>query len=268
MIPSRPCSRRLSGPLCRLVAAIRQLGTSGPSPRRRRRPGVELLEGRTLLTTILVDTFDDVTDPSDGRISLREALVQAVGTPAEDDTIILPAGDYVLTDGQVAIHDPTGRLTLRSEGGTAVIDAAHQSRVFQVSSDSHVEFQGLMITGGVTADNGGGIINFGELTVTSSTLSGNLAGIGGVRISNGGTLRLDSSTLGGNAAAGHGGAIINFGDGDGGEFHAERQPCGDRGRRHARTGVRCCWTRARWAAMRRPGTAGRSSTSARRRRRW
>ena len=79
-----------------------------------------------VLTTILVDTFDDVTASSDGRISLREALVQAVGTPAEDDTIILPAGDYVLTDGQVAIHDPTGRLTLRSEGGTAVIDAAAQ----------------------------------------------------------------------------------------------------------------------------------------------
>src|SRR5262245_36620787 len=211
--PMNPLSTSLSPSLRTPTPArrsIRHLGTFGPSPWRRRRPGVEHLEGRTLMTTILVDTFDDVMASSDGRISLREALVQAAGTPAEDDTIILPAGDYVLTDGQVAIHDPTGRLTLRSEGGTAVIDAAGKSRVFQVSSDSHVEFQELMITGG-TADYGGGIINFGDLTVTSSTLGGNRASTGGGAISNGGFLTIQSSTITGNTAGSDGGGgVISF----------------------------------------------------------
>src|SRR5205823_192585 len=57
--------------------------------------------------------------------------------------------------------------------------------------------------------NGGGIANYGTLTVTSSTLSGNSASsYNGGGIANYGTLTVTSSTLSGNSAS-YGGGIAN-----------------------------------------------------------
>jgi hypothetical protein len=55
---------------------------------------------------------------------------------------------------------------------------------------------------------GGGISNYGTLTLTNSTLSGNLADFGGGGISNYGTLTLTNSTLSGNSAYYRGGGGI------------------------------------------------------------
>lgn len=50
--------------------------------------------------------------------------------------------------------------------------------------------------------NGGGIANFGTVTITNSTISGNQGYSSGGGIENGGTLTIDSSTVSGNGASG------------------------------------------------------------------
>src|SRR5262249_28664471 len=120
--------------------ARRAAGRSPPA--RRYRPALEWLEDRVTPATIPVTTFADVVDPNDGLTSLREALALAAdaATHAGADTIVLPhaisgvAGTYALSRGQLAIRDATGKLTIRSDGGPATIDARGHSRVFEVFS--------------------------------------------------------------------------------------------------------------------------------------
>src|SRR4051794_5120568 len=86
---------------------------------RRRRPVVELMESRTLLS-IMVGTFDDVVDSGDGFTSLREAIAMADDNGVTD-TIVLPheiggiEGTYALTLGELAIDD-ADPLTIQSDG--------------------------------------------------------------------------------------------------------------------------------------------------------
>src|SRR5262245_8249605 len=74
-------------------------GRTFPAPTRRHRkpprprPGLELLEGREVPATLVVTTFADVVNPTDGKLSLREAVNIANATAAPD-TIVLQAGVY------------------------------------------------------------------------------------------------------------------------------------------------------------------------------
>jgi hypothetical protein len=97
-------------------------------------------------------------------------------------------------------------------------------RVFRVDQGVQVTISGLTIEngGGVTGAydpvpddyEGGGIINYGTLTLTACTLSGNTAygypGLGGA-IYNAGTLTLSACTVTGNSAQISGGGIYNAG---------------------------------------------------------
>jgi hypothetical protein len=151
------------------------------------RPCSEILERRALLsdTVTAVDTFADVTDQADGRTSLREAIAAAATRPG-DDTITLPAGTYALAQGQLRIKDTSGRLTVRSDGEGATVDASQlapgpESRVFFVGALSNVELAGLTITGGRVTNatdafyaRGGGIyIDTAKLWLTGSSVVGN-----------------------------------------------------------------------------------------------
>lgn len=66
----------------------------------------------------------------------------------------------------------------------------------------------MTITGGVVSlnENGGGIHNSGTLTLTSSTISGNTAGVAGGGIFNAGILTVTSSTISENAV----GRLVTF----------------------------------------------------------
>ena len=88
--------------------------------------------------------------------------------------------------------------------------------VFNVASTAIVVMNSLTITNGYTATNsatiyvgGGGIDNYGTLTLTNCTLSGNSAFYAGGGIFNNGTLTLNQCTLSGNSASG-GGGIFNL----------------------------------------------------------
>jgi hypothetical protein len=108
-------------------------------------------------------------------------------------------GGGILNFGTLEVADSTLSDNSAYEGGA----------IFSLGSltlaGSNLSGNSAIVTGGAIFSELGG-----ELTVTDSTLSDNLADVGGAII-NGGTATVTGSTLSGNSAASHGGAIYNFG---------------------------------------------------------
>src|SRR5262249_26381357 len=146
-----------------------------------------------------------------GAGSLRAAVAQANAHPGGDTiafddgltgTIALTGGELDLTD-DVKINGPgADKLT---------VSGSNLSRVFKVEAGEEVSLSGLTIAGG-NAGAGGGIDNFGALTVRDSVFSGNAAVAGGGLANHrGGTVTVRDSTFTGNSAPGGGGGIVNVG---------------------------------------------------------
>jgi hypothetical protein len=209
---------------------------------------VQVVRNEIIVVTTAQDELDDYGTLGTG-ISLREALLQA---PAVAGITFDPA----VFDGQAAatIHLTLGRLNvgdpgpgqgISGRGQDFIIDASNtphgvtidasgsNDRVLFVGDQAKCTLRRLRITGGQnpadrfggggignfgdltlidcsvsgnTAVSGGGIANWGSLALTGSTLSGNSATTGGA-IQNSGILTLDNCTLSGNSATGSGGAI-------------------------------------------------------------
>ena len=86
---------------------------------------------------------------------------------------------------------------------TTIIDGGH-IRVISIGTSAHVTLANLTIRNG-SAASGGGILNFGSLTLSSSAITGNFAGSGtsaaGGGISSSGTLTVNNSTFSGNTVS-------------------------------------------------------------------
>lgn len=177
-----------------------------------------------------------------GTCSLREAIQAANSDTAIDactagsdaDGIVVPAGIYTLS---IAGADEDANLTgdldimadLTISGSGTIIQACDGSsgqctgidRVLDIveveSPQSTVTISGVTIRNGSTSRQGGGISNYGALTLTNSTVSDNSASDSrGGGIDNTGTLILTSSTVSGNSVSAndqdqHGGGIYNSG---------------------------------------------------------
>jgi len=153
-----------------------------------------------------------------GAGSLRAEIVAA----KKGDTIVfspivfnpsLGCQTIALTSGELLIDE---NLTIAGPGaGELTISGSGTSRVFEVAKTARlVTLSGLTISNGVApSGEGGGIENYGTLTVSGCTLSGNSAAPAGGGIYNhvSGTLTVSgSSTLSGNSAS-EGGGIGNDG---------------------------------------------------------
>jgi Ca2+-binding RTX toxin-like protein len=224
------------------------LGTPRTRRHRARRQGTtarrtfELLEDRVTPAQLTVISALDPATLTAGtlRYALQQARTDAAG--GISDTIVLNPAQM----GSSTISLQQGALELTAGSGTITIDGGHQivlsgnnaSSIFQVDAGAQAVLTGLTLTGGagsivhagttatingaptpVTYSSGGAINNAGNLRITQSTLTGNVAGglygFGGA-IYNAGTLTVTSSTLANNAAAdaagwGGGGAIYNAG---------------------------------------------------------
>jgi CSLREA domain-containing protein len=175
-----------------------------------------------------VDSIADAVDanPGDGacgdltgKCTLRAAIMET-NALAGADTIVLPAGTYTLAiagAGEDAAAtgdlDITDEVTITGAGqSTTIIDGGGVDRVIHVLIGSHADIAGVTVQNGV-ANEGGGIWNFGTLTLIDSTVSGNSA------VSGGGiyTFNIDQiatitgSTVSGNATSNDGGGITNSG---------------------------------------------------------
>jgi parallel beta-helix repeat protein len=187
---------------------------------RRLRPTVTALEGRTLLSTIVVNNPTDT--PITGQTDLRQAITQANHDEGGDtivfsslfntpQTIDIFRGPLVLTDtAKTTIAGPgADLLTLSGPGG---------DRVFELTAGSVAALSGLTITDGGANDEGAGVLNDGgNLTLTNVIVRGNSAessdnatvGAGLAAVGTGATTTLSDCTITGNAVGGGGGGIYN-----------------------------------------------------------
>jgi CSLREA domain-containing protein len=150
-------------------------------------------------TTITVTTTAD-EQINNGNCSLREAIraadldepVDVCSAGSGADTIVVPAGNYQLL-GQLSIGSD---VVIRGAGreavalvGSRLVNRTQPERVIHILRGAHVVLEGLFVRdglpgplrpanlgGGPTAD-GGGILNFGTLTVVRSFVSGNIRSV-------------------------------------------------------------------------------------------
>jgi len=195
-------------------------------PRRRNAPlALQPLDERLAPAVFTVSTTADVVDPTDGKLSLREAVTRANERPGAD-TIVLPAGTFKITRGAAGEDanaggdfDITDSLYVVGHGAIrTVVNGNELDRVFHVLGNApsaiRVHFRGLTIAGGAQAFDGGGILmGNADVTLTSCNVTGNAAAWSGGGISNysypaSGNLRLISSTVWYNTSIGGDGGGI------------------------------------------------------------
>jgi CSLREA domain-containing protein len=175
-------------------------------------------------STITVNNLADTT-ANDGECTLREAITSAntntasgaalgectAGSVTGSDVIdIGVTGTVNLTN---VLPDLSSNLQIEGPGAdqlTVRRDTGSDYRIFSVASGSVVSISGITITNGnVTTNNGGGILNFGTLTISDSTISANSARFGGGIANGQGILTITDSTISGNTAMFRGGGVRN-----------------------------------------------------------
>jgi CSLREA domain-containing protein/uncharacterized repeat protein (TIGR01451 family) len=116
--------------------------------------------------------------------SLRDAIIAAGASADPEDTVAVPAGRYLVENGQLQ-PGASGSLIIRGAGArSTVIDAQGTSRVFNVGGEK-VTIEGVTITGGSATEiigeeltgDGGGILAYAaeELTLNAVNVVGNTA---------------------------------------------------------------------------------------------
>ncbi|MBQ3388987.1 MAG: hypothetical protein IJG60_07230 [Thermoguttaceae bacterium] len=169
----------------------------------------------------VVTTIDDVFDPYDGQISLREAVIYAGSDSAvtfaetlytyntETGTWVEASGRTILLQGSDILL--SGKTTIiATDSNPITVDAGGNSRVFSVTGTAVLE--GLTITGGAVAEgNGGGIqVNGGSLTMTDCIVTGNTARTSGALDVYNGSATVVNSAFTNNSTSWDGGAVQNF----------------------------------------------------------
>ncbi len=166
---------------------------------------LETLESR-ITPSVTVSTTLDPTTPIAGQVSLREAIDMVNAGQVADNTIILPAGSYLNTQGALNV---THSLILQGAGaGRTALDGGGTDRVVLIDPAAAVDVQisGVTVRGGNTSGNGGGIdiVANANVTVQNCIVSDNTAGLagGGIDDSGSGSLTISGCTLSGNQARG------------------------------------------------------------------
>jgi|GEM_PF-4975839 len=189
---------------------------------------------------LVVTTFADdaaggtVACPSvdDGEICTLRAAVQAANdAPADDHTIELAAGRYVLDvdgfdedGGLTGDLDVSGDVTLVGQGvDETIIDASElDDRILDVAAGGRLRVEQLTLTGGSLGAPGGAVRAAGDgvgavLEIADAMLRDNESfsnGGGAILLDGGATGTVEGTTLRGNMAAGSGAAVSVTGGSD------------------------------------------------------
>ncbi len=166
-----------------------------------------------------------VSNTSDnGAGSLRAAVANAPNGSTITFATNLSGQTITLTSGQIELGNNVTIDASALANGIA-INGNGQSRIFYVDGGVTAVLNDLVITNGsdyIGGDQGGGVVNYGSLTMNRCTVAGNQAnssdGGGGI-CNETGTLTVNNCTFTGNQANNSffgGGGICAGGDGDGG----------------------------------------------------
>src|SRR5262249_53162704 len=171
--------------------------------------------GMTSMGNPLTVTSDaDAGGPCPGsNCTLRQAIADAAAGDTIEFALSYPA-TITLTSGELAI---TKNLTIQGPGAnTLTVRRANgpEFRIFNIGGT--VAISDLTISNGKAIDSrgGGGLANFGTLTLTNVTVSGNNVvsrSGGGIMNFTGATLTLTNCVVSGNSAEDQGGGISSDG---------------------------------------------------------
>jgi predicted outer membrane repeat protein len=155
------------------------------------------LSGNSLAVTFNVTRTDDPTPDgcSENDCSLREAVIDADAT-LEPDTIMLPAGTYLIDLDGSDTSEETGDLDITSDmefvGAPSIIDGQSLGRIMDITGSADVTLRDLTLQNANTSLDTNGTLN------------------GGAIEANGDSLRLFNVSLLDNSAQGLGGALRLF----------------------------------------------------------
>lgn len=173
----------------------------------------------------------DVNSAAAGKCTLRAAVMTADAATGDGATIIVPPGIYTLIIPPADITDgpSNGDLNLTTPmngsnpvisiigagAGQTIIDGSRQDRVLSVATGRTATISGVTLRNGLRTNGGagGGLANDGNLTLDSSTVtgnqtSGNFAEGGGIFSSH--AMTVTNSTIGPNNLSFNGGGIFIF----------------------------------------------------------
>ena len=128
----------------------------------------------------VVNTTADDFGFTNGTTSLREAITFANAIPGQtitfDATVFASAQTITLSRGQLELSNTSGTETITGPAAGVTVSGGGASRVFQVDKGVTASISGLTITDG-NAGNfaGGGVLNYGTITLTNCTIAGNAA---------------------------------------------------------------------------------------------
>lgn len=180
--------------------------------------GVGLARPAQAVTRFVATTGNDAGNTCLSSGSPCKTITHALTQAVANDTISVAAGTYNLALGETFPLTINTNLTLTGAGaGSTIHDATGaNTRVITVFGGATATISGVTITGGVASCTssgdsgceigGGGLSNFGTLTLTNSAVSGNTASCtgstcnafgGGLR--NDGTLTVTNATVTANA---------------------------------------------------------------------
>lgn len=173
-------------------------------------------------TAFVVNTAIDENDGdfSAEDLSLREAIALANKNEGADTITFnssLSGQTFDLSLGELKIEDS---LTINGLGAeNIIIDANENSRVFNIDDDNSdikidVSLKRITITGAniiAEKEDGGGILNQENLTISDITINNNSANRGG-GIANRGAIAIENSNIVDNFSLNGGGGILNLND--------------------------------------------------------
>ena len=159
--------------------------------------------------TILVPGATSCTLDNAIAAANTDTAVGGCAAGSGNDTIELTANVKLTNDTANTIQS---NITLDGKN-LYLIDGDFSFRILLVESTGNLTVQNAIITKGVGADGGGGIDNFGILTVKNSTISDNTSSStgtfgGGILNEIGATATIENTTISGNSAT-SGGGIYN-----------------------------------------------------------
>jgi hypothetical protein len=184
--------------------------------------GVELLESRRLLSSVVVNTLADLPAVSGNLVSLRAAVARADSASTStsisfDPAVFKSSQTITLTHGVLQLSGGSP-ITIIGPAARVIVSGDSAGGVFDVAAAANVSLLNLTITGGTgyqapgsPEPRGGGIYNAGTLTLINDSVTGNTAGEGGAIYNQAGTITAEDLTVSNNSAFADTGGIDNVG---------------------------------------------------------